>query len=1031
MTPGRRSFLSLSILFLTLCSLVQAQSPPLTPIGALHRNLDSLFIPRHLEDTVTVAGRILVPGRRFTPDRIRTFLFDGTGGIQLFSEDTTLVLQAGDSVWVTGVVGQFNGLEEIRIQHIEKRASGLPLPPPVPLPPDKSRFEELEGQLVYTEGVIVFKEDIARGTYWIIRQGENSIMVWFYSSVARQIPLDNYRIGDQVHITGILGQYDAYPPYSGNYQLFPRGPEDIRLLTVSSLAFYQRFLLFGGIGLILAVLWILTLQVQIRRRTAQLRMSELNHRRLINLLPEAVLVYQNEHIAYANQRAAELFGYQRPADLINMHFKDLVDPRYHAVVRKHLRKAIALSTMHEPIQETLVRSDGTCFTAEVTSTHVHFNGKPSVLTILRDVTERERQQARIQEMEAFYEQIIEHLPLELVVFDRHLRLQYISRSAIKDPEKRKVAPGTSPLTYARLTGQHADIALRRQYLLEQVLHSGQSEQFEEVLPSPEGDRHYLRFLQPILNEKGEVEAIMGYGIDVTPLKHMEKTLREKQEFLETVLQTMGQGLTISDDQAVWIYANPAALRILGYKRPEDILGRAFWEVAVDPEKARHVWEERKRGQAATYEIEIYDAHGNIRPLLVNATPLVDEEGNVTGSIAVFSDLTEQKAYEEKLKLSEARYRILSQLISAYAFGMRFSPDGRLEKLWVTDSVEDVLGYSVEDWFAKDWRKEQYIHEEDKRLLIEQLGLMLRGEMPLYTEREIRMYTRAGDLRWMYLYVTGEWQETDGERWLYLYGGVQDITRQKEIERELIEAREKAEEMTRLKSAFLANMSHEIRTPLTAIIGFAQILNDEVPEHLKEFSQMIEQGGLRLLDTLNAVLDMSRLESGNMQLAPAPLCLNEEVQEVVDLMQPVARKKGLELIAILPEEPVWMTTDQGCIRRILDNLVGNALKFTEEGFVQVQVTPLKDEVLIEVIDTGIGISKEFLPHIFEDFRQESQGYTRTHEGSGLGLSITRRLVQLMGGTISVESVKGEGSIFRVTLPLNVPEQASPSLSHPRN
>ena len=244
----------------------------------------------------------------------------------------------------------------------------------------------------------------------------------------------------------------------------------------------------------------------------------------------------------------------------------------------------------------------------------------------------------------------------------------------------------------------------------------------------------------------------------------------------------------------------------------------------------------------------------------------------------------------------------------------------------------------------------------------------------------------------------------------------DITDRKKFEQALIEAKEHAERMSRLKSSFLTNMSHEIRTPLSGILGFASIMAQDTDAKHFELAVLIEKSGRRLLDTINSVLDLSMLESDSFILHPRVLNVQEEVEEKVSLLQSLARDKGLSLLVELPEKPTLASLDPACLDRILNNLIGNAIKFTEHGHIKVVVSRKKEYVVIEISDTGIGISESFVERLFDEFEQESSGISRLYEGSGLGLSITRRLVKLMHGTISVHSERGEGSVFTVTFPL---------------
>ena len=235
------------------------------------------------------------------------------------------------------------------------------------------------------------------------------------------------------------------------------------------------------------------------------------------------------------------------------------------------------------------------------------------------------------------------------------------------------------------------------------------------------------------------------------------------------------------------------------------------------------------------------------------------------------------------------------------------------------------------------------------------------------------------------------------------------------------ANDQLEKASKLKDEFLAATSHELRTPLTAILGFTSVLRDEVPDHLDEFVLMIDDNSNRLLRTVNQILDFIELKSNGLTMQPRWLDLNHEIDSKVRFLIPLARQKEIDLRIEVPDEPVHVYHDPDRIGQILYNLVGNAIKFTSEGSVQVRLSEVGDGIAIEVRDTGIGISPSFMPMLFEEFKQESAGNSRTHQGSGLGLAITARLVDLMGGVIHVDSEPGRGSTFRVTLPLRlVPE-----------
>lgn len=245
--------------------------------------------------------------------------------------------------------------------------------------------------------------------------------------------------------------------------------------------------------------------------------------------------------------------------------------------------------------------------------------------------------------------------------------------------------------------------------------------------------------------------------------------------------------------------------------------------------------------------------------------------------------------------------------------------------------------------------------------------------------------------------------------------VHDVSSRREYEDRLLTAKENAEQIARFKSTLLANMSHEIRTPLSSILGWTTVLDEEVPDEQRELLSLIKQSGHRLQSTLDSVLELAHLDANARRVQPRLVDLFEEVQAAASEMQIRARKKGITLTVEHHCREAFTRLDVTCLRRVLNHLVDNALKFTSEGSVVIGVDRSAKELRIDIRDTGVGISTEFMPSIFEEFKQESDGLNRDHEGNGLGLPIVRRLVRLMNGRITVQSRRGEGSTFSIILP----------------
>ena len=250
--------------------------------------------------------------------------------------------------------------------------------------------------------------------------------------------------------------------------------------------------------------------------------------------------------------------------------------------------------------------------------------------------------------------------------------------------------------------------------------------------------------------------------------------------------------------------------------------------------------------------------------------------------------------------------------------------------------------------------------------------------------------------------------------------VRDISERKRIEKELIIAKERAEEMNRLKSNFLANMSHELRTPMVGILGFAQILRDEIqePDHL-EMIHSIFRGGKRLMETLNSILELTQIESKEHVINYSLTNLNDVIKSKIINFKQDALIKNITLTFNEPAEEIKIVTDERLLKIVLRHLVSNAIKFTERGNVTIDLTKAflnnEEKIIISIKDTGIGIPDESRDLIFNEFRQASEGFNRRYEGSGLGLTITKKFVKLLESDIEFESTVGIGSVFKVIMP----------------
>jgi PAS domain S-box-containing protein len=244
----------------------------------------------------------------------------------------------------------------------------------------------------------------------------------------------------------------------------------------------------------------------------------------------------------------------------------------------------------------------------------------------------------------------------------------------------------------------------------------------------------------------------------------------------------------------------------------------------------------------------------------------------------------------------------------------------------------------------------------------------------------------------------------------------DVTERVEYERMLIQAKEEAESLLIMKESILTNISHELRTPLTGILGIAEALINEVKGEAHDLASLLHESGWRLARTLDSILTLAKLESDTAIFAQELIDVVETSSKIVRTFKPHARAKDISLELIAPRRRILVLSDPVALDQIIMNLISNSIKFTKSGGVTVKIHADDSQVYLDIEDTGVGISESFLPHIFEEYRQESQGVSREFEGSGLGMSIVKRLLDRLGGDIRIESEKGVGTTVHAALPL---------------
>jgi PAS domain S-box-containing protein len=490
------------------------------------------------------------------------------------------------------------------------------------------------------------------------------------------------------------------------------------------------------------------------------------------------------------------------------------------------------------------------------------------------------------------------------------------------------------------------------------------------------------------DDRGNVLGVFAAARDVTEQKQASQYARSLIEASLDPLVTISAEGKITD-------VNDASVQATGVVR-EQLIGRDFSDYFTEPDKAREGYQQVfSQGFVRDYPLAIRHSSGRIMDVLYNASVYKDDKGKVLGVFAAARDVTVQKqASQYARSLIEAS---LDPLVT-------ISPQGKITD--VNDASVQATGVPRETLIGTDFS--DYFTEPDQAR---------SGYQEVFSEGLVRDYPlairhRTGDIMDV-LYNASVYRDDKGKV-LGVFAAARDVTERKRFEQSLQEA-------NRMKSEFLANMSHELRTPLNGIIGFSEFMIDEKPGPLlpkqKEYLGDVLSSARHLLQLINDVLDLAKVEAGKMELHVESFEVSKAIEEVGAVVKGIAHKKHIGLVVEVAADLGAVTLDQHKFKQVLYNLLSNAIKFTDEGG-KVEVGAWlhgAHQFEISVRDNGIGIRSEDLGRLFTEFEQLESGTARRFEGTGLGLALTKKIVEFQGGHIAVESEPGSGSVFTVVLP----------------
>ena len=739
-------------------------------------------------------------------------------------------------------------------------------------------------------------------------------------------------------------------------------------------------------------------EAALRASEAELRAREERWRALVEHLHDGVVVYGADGtLEYASPSVERMLGYTRHELMVIG--PDAIHPDDAARVSDTFRPLLAqVGTAHADYR--VARRDGTWRLVETTArTLVDASGRiDGIVVNVSDVTERrqaEEMNRRLAAVVASSDDAIVGTTLEgdIVVWNAGAERLYGWRA--EEIIGRSVATIVPPDTIDDLQKLFSPLAV------------GQSVRHQEtVRVRKDGTRVSVSLsLSPVLDEQGQLVGIAGIGRDVTEEKRARAELAEWKNRYEAAINASGS--ILFDWHVATDYTNYAGAieRVLGY-RPEELEGSIErWKAIIHPDDVEAFGLEvaqrlaTRAVHALTLEFRVRHKDGRYVIIRGDGYPTLDASGAIERVIGFATDVSEQRQVEQAL---EHFFTLTSDIFLVVGF------DGYAKR--INPAGVEMSGYTLEEMLARPGV--EFLHPDDQERMLAAMATLQDGRLIPF---RARYRCKDGSYVWLEWVITPE----PSQGLAYCVG--RDVTARIMAELDREAAREAAEAASRAKSEFLANTSHEIRTPLTAILGYTDMLLDRDITSVERVAHVdaIRRNGEHLLAVMNDILDLSKIEAGKMtleQVECSPIVL---VSEVAEFMRPRAVAKGLafdlDWRGPLPER---ITTDTTRLRQILLNLVSNAVKFTERGGVRVAVSfedgDGKSLLRIDVTDTGIGMTPDQQTGLFQPFVQADASTTRRFGGSGLGLLITRRLADLLGGEVSVGSELGRGSTFSVTV-----------------
>jgi two-component system, sensor histidine kinase and response regulator len=750
---------------------------------------------------------------------------------------------------------------------------------------------------------------------------------------------------------------------------------------------------------------------------------------------DALIVMNNAgNVTLFNPSAEKMFGYKEK-EIMGKSVHDFLAPeRYRQEFSEkfpEFRKTGRGDAIGKVVELIGLRKDGTEFPVEMSLAGFKKADEWMAVATVRDITKRKLTEDAFKKSEERYRSLVENINDVFYTLDNEGNITYIS-PVIERLSKYKVADLIGK-SFIPLINPDDLPGLMESF---NRLQSGQMEPSEFRILDKDGTVIYVSTSSRPVYTDGQITGFTALMSNITERKRAEEALKESEEIFKNILEDAPDGIYISDLEGNLILGNRRCEEIIGYKR-EELIGKNFLGLNLLPEnelvKAAELLKANIEGKSTgPDEFNLIRKDGYSVPVEVN-TSLIQRYGK-TVALAFVRDIVKRKMAEDAFKKSEEKFRTLVSNVPGIVYRCEVKAPCRV--LHINDVVFDVTGKPAADFLEGRIKWDDLVFPDDLKFSKQKVQESV--EKKISYEMEYRIIGADGGIKWVFDAGKCSYDENGDPG--YLDGVILDITQRKIIEAELEKARDVAEAATRAKSDFLSNMSHEIRTPMNAIIGLTYLaLQTGLTVKQREYLTKIHDSAGNLLGIINDILDFSKIEAGRIDLENIEFSFDSMLAEISNIVSKQAEDKGIEFVFDIDSHiPARLIGDPLRLKQVLINLTGNAIKFTDKGEVVLRTELLKRSssegidiarIRFLVSDTGIGLKPEQIEKLFESFTQADSTITRRYGGTGLGLTISRRLVNLMGGDIEVESVYGRGSTFSFTVDFNILSSMDDGMSFP--